>query len=671
MSSTILDGLDPQQRAAAEAVEGAVVIRAGAGSGKTRTITHRIAYACAVEAHHPRSGLALTFTNRAAGEMRSRLGELGVAGVQVRTFHSAALRQLRHFWPRVVNGPLPRIAPRSDGLFEQAAASANLTFEAGRLRSVTDAIESLRLQRHSASTIEPDMLGSLDVDAVDAIRLWRAYDQVKTDTGVLDFTDVLEVTSGLFSVHPELLREVHRTYTWFTVDEYQDVSPLQWDLLRAWRGEREQVCVVGDANQTIYGFAGATPSYLLQFTDEFPNAESFELTNCYRSTPQIVQRANALMSSAPTFLELTSRRSPGEEPDISVFTDDAAEARGVAEQIANRITAGIDPRQIAVLFRTNAQSAAIEMALADRGVAVVLRGGDRFFERPEVKEALLRLRMAPASDAPVADTVPLLLTEMGWSEQIPSGAHRARWESLATIIAMAKDARWSSIAAFVDHLAERARVEFAPAPFGVTLSTLHASKGLEWGAVYLIGCSEGLLPLDGADIDEERRLAYVGMTRASNALHISWATKRHAGSTQERVGSRFFTGQDDWAPHAMEPAAVTPTMRPQRRGPACCRVCGRALTTASERTVLRCSDCPTTIDLALATTLTTWRTAVAQARGVPQFQVLTDAAITAIAERRPTDITALMDIPGTRWLGEEGSAVIALVDESRHPLDEH
>lgn len=648
-----------------------MVIRAGAGSGKTRTITHRIAYACATDAHDPRAGLALTFTNRAAGQMRARLAELGVAGVQVRTFHSAALRQLRHFWPRVVNGALPRIAPRSDGLFEQASASANLMLDAGRLRSVKEAIESLRLQRHGATTIEPEVLGSLDVDADDVIRLWRAYDQVKTDTGVLDFTDVLEVTSGLFSVHPELLRDVHRTYTWFTVDEYQDVSPLQWDLFRAWRGHHDQVCVVGDANQTIYGFAGATPSYLLQFTDEFPAAETFELTNCYRSTPQIVQRANALMSSAPTFLELTSRREDGEEPDITVFTDDAAEARGIAEHIADRIATGVDPRQIAVLFRTNAQSAAIEMALADRGVAVVLRGGDRFFERPEVKEALLRLRTAPPSEATVADRVPHLLVDMGWSEQIPSGAHRARWESLATIVAMARDAAWPSMASFVDHLAERARVSDAPAPFGVTLSTLHASKGLEWGTVYLIGCSEGLLPLDGADIDEERRLAYVGMTRASDALHISWATRRHATSTQERIGSRFFTGQDDWAPRAVTPAAVTPTARPRRRGPATCRVCGRALTTASERTVLRCAECPSTIDLALATALTTWRSAVAESRGVPQFQVLTDAAITAIAERSPQDITELMDIPGTRWLGEEASAVVALVAESRHPLDEH
>jgi DNA helicase-2/ATP-dependent DNA helicase PcrA len=667
VSLAILDSLDDQQRAVAEAVEGPVVVRAGAGTGKTRAITHRIAYACAIGAHDPHRSLALTFTNRAAGEMRARLAGLGVEGVQVRTFHSAALRQLRYFWPRVVQGALPRIAPRSDGLFERAAVSANLRMSKDVLRQAREGIEALRLQRQSANSADVTALEAMNIDPAAAISLWRAYDQLKVDSGVIDFTDVLEVTAGMFAVHPELLNEVHRTYNWFTVDEYQDVSPLQWDLLRAWRGRQEAVCVVGDANQTIYGFAGATPSFLLGFVQEFPGALDLELTHCYRCTPQIIQRANALMAAAPTFMKLRSERPSGPEPDITMYADDRAEAEGIASAIAASIERGEDPRTIAVLFRTNAQSTQVQLAFANHGIPTVLRGGDRFFDRPEVKEAILRLRLA---SGPMPDAVVEVLGEMGLQDQPPQDQDRAKWESLSTIAAMARDDEWPDASAFVAHLLLRAQVEHVPVPYGVTLSTLHAAKGLEWSTVYLAGCSEGLLPIEsaGADIDEERRLAYVGITRARDALHISWARARRFDGPAERICSRFFSGADIWGSSKSANVEIASVSMREHTGPAVCRVCGRALSTPNERTLLRCEMCPSQVDEVLREILVTWRSGVATQLGLPVFQVLTDQAIQAIAEHPPRNIDELRAIPGTRWLGDHGQTVLVLIGEAGYPL---
>jgi DNA helicase-2/ATP-dependent DNA helicase PcrA len=671
VSFAILDALDDQQRAVAEALEGPVAVRAGAGTGKTRAITHRIAYACVTGAHDPRQSLALTFTNRAAGEMRARLSSLGVEGVQVRTFHAAALRQLRYFWPRVVQGGLPRIAPKTDPLFDQAAQRAQLRLGSDLLRQGRETIEALRMKRQSPNSWDPEVIKTVDcdIDEADLLKLWRAYEQVKVDAGVMDFTDVLEVTFGMFSVHPELLAQVHRTYSWFTVDEYQDVSPLQWDLLTAWRGRHQSICVVGDANQTIYGFAGATPNYLLEFAHEFATGTTLELTHCYRSTPQIVDRANQLMARASTFMPLTSTREAGPEPTVTVYASDGAEAAGVAAAIAERLAQGVDPRGIAILFRTNAQASLMELAFADAGIATVLRGGDRFFERPEVKEAMLRMR-AGTQQGDVPHSVKVILGEMGWSETTPDSRQRARWESLATIVAMSRDHEWPDLASFAEHLFMRARVEHIPVPFGVTLSTLHAAKGLEWSEVFIIGCSEGLLPLDSpnVDIDEERRLAYVGITRASDALHISWARSRRPDGPGERICSRFFSGSDTWITKAATPRAQVLAHVRQQAPPASCRLCGRGLTTASERTVMRCFSCPSDLDAELLANLITWRSGAAQKRSLPEYQVLTDQAAAAIAELRPRTAEDILVIPGTRWLGDGLVEVLGIISEAGYPL---
>ena len=671
----VLKGLDDEQRAVAEAVDGPVLVLAGAGTGKTTAITHRIAYAVATSAHEAQRSMAVTFTNRAAGQMRSRLAELDVEGVQVRTFHSAALRQLRHFWPRVAGSrQLPNVTANTKVMFDRALQRAGCKVSSEQLRQVRDGIEALRMQRQGMGTITEEIAAkaTADVDPADLIRIWRAYDEVKTEDSVLDFTDVLAATAGMYAMHPELLREVHRTYRWFTVDEYQDVSPLQWDLLRRWRGESRDVCVVGDANQTIYTFAGASANYLLDFADEFDDATSVQLTRCYRCTPSIVALANNVIRHAPTYIQLTAQRSGRTEPTVRSYPDDEAEAHAVADSIAEAIHEGVDPREIAVLFRINAQAGPLGLALQDRGIPIVTRGVDRFFQRPEIKEAMLRLRQASGED--VSGAVQAVI------EAMPKG-NAERIQSLATLHALARDVEQqfqaadtvASVSGFVAHLQSRARNEHVPTPYGVTLSTLHAAKGLEWSCVYLIGASDGLLPLDAADIDEERRLCYVGVTRAKDELHISWAAARSPGGPAYRTISPFFTD----APHSMQqptgPRPVAASQPRRQTAPARCRVCGRGLVTARERTMLRCAQCPVQTRPALVDALRYWRDGLARERGVPEFQVMTDQAIDAVAELLPQDVEGLLSIPGTRWLGGDALGVLAVVRDSEtgHPFIQH
>jgi len=669
-ASEVLRGLDDEQRAVAEATEGPVMILAGAGTGKTTAITHRIAYATVTGKHDARRTMAVTFTNRAAGNMRARLSDLGVSEVQVRTFHSAALRQLRHFWPRIApNRQLPRLAANPQPLLEQAAARAHLSMTQTHVRYAREGIDALRMRRVSASIVSEQQAASAagDLAPEDFIRLWRAYDEVKTESAVMDFTDVLAVTVGMFAMHPELLREVHRTYRWFTVDEYQDVSPLQWDLLQRWRGSSDEVCVVGDANQTIYSFAGASPNYLLEFGTQFDDATRVVLTRCYRSTPQIVAMANTVMATAPTFLELRSQRPDGIQPSVTEYSDDRAEVAGIADQIADALAGGLDPRDVAVLIRTNAQAAPFTAALTDRGIPVVTRGVDRFFQRPEVKEAMLRLRAATTSD--LVSTVRETLSAMPGASS----------DSAATLGALAEDlaAQYrdvgtvATVADFLAHMQERARQEHAPTPYGVTVSTLHAAKGLEWSLVFLAGWSEGLVPLDGADIDEERRLAYVGMTRARDRLEVSWATRRSVSDTPRMI-SRFLTGVGATVGTPSGPGPLEQSVSITRSSPAICRICGRALVSGRERTLMRCAHCPSTADPKLVESLRLWRRTCAITRDVPEYQVLTDVAIEAVAELKPRSTEALLSIPGTRWLGSDASNLLEVVGgvEAGHPFVE-
>src|SRR3954452_13800423 len=389
-AEVVLAGLDEQQRAAASAVVGPVCILAGAGTGKTRTITHRIAYGVHTGVYVPEQVLAVTFTARAAGELRARLSALGVGGVQARTFHAAAMRQLRYFAPRVLGGPLPPLVDNKLRLVATAASRARLSTDRTSLRDLASEIEWAKTTlatpeeyavRARAAGREPPF------EPAAVAQVYSGYESAKQRDGVLDFEDLLLVTAYALEEHQDVARQVRAQYRHFVVDEYQDVNPLQQRLLDAWLGGRAELCVVGDPNQTIYSFTGADPDYLLGFPDRYPDAEVVKLERDYRSTPQVVSLANRLIGQAPRRkglpgLRLLGQRPEGPEPRFTEHEHEPAEAAAVAARCRALVDAGTPAAEIAVLFRINAQSEVYENALTEAGVPYVLKGGERFFERP-------------------------------------------------------------------------------------------------------------------------------------------------------------------------------------------------------------------------------------------------------------------------------------------------
>jgi len=678
---SVLDGLDAEQRAVAEALDGPVMVLAGAGTGKTRAITHRIAYGVLTGEHDPRRTLAVTFTNRAAGELRSRLRSLGAEGVQARTFHAAALRQLRYFWPRISDRAFPDLMPSKASLVATALSANDLSPDTSLVRDVSGDIEWARVNFLDQHTL----VGATDsrelsLEPAQLARVLAYYEEAKSDRGVIDFEDVMLVLVGALSSDHSIAREVRTAYRWLTVDEYQDVNPVQHALLKLWLGDRDDICVVGDPSQTIYSFTGARSDYLIGFPKEYPGSTTVRLVRCYRCSPQIVTLANGVIhagSSSATAVTLTSQLDDSSEPEIDVFDDDVAEAAAVAQRIKASIDSGVRPRDIAVLYRINAQQVEVESALADAGVPITVRGSERFFERGEVREALTRLRgaaRAGASDA--QDTVAAVidvLSAMGWTAEQPTttGAVRERWESLAAIVELARESGAADLSEFVEYVDERASVQFAPVPDGVTLASIHAAKGLEWRDVHLIGCSDGLLPLQHAEsaesIEEERRLLYVAVTRAQRELRLSWARARQPGGRANRQVSRFLTrlsslpGADQSSVH--RDAGQRASKRRSRRGPAACRLCGKALVTPGERTIGRCQVCPATFDEEFLEQLKQWRIEHARERSVPAYVVFTDATLIAIAEQLPTDTDALASIPGVgpAKLEAYGAEIVELV----------
>jgi DNA helicase-2/ATP-dependent DNA helicase PcrA len=526
------------------------------------------------------------------------------------------------------------------------------------------------------------------MDVTATARLLQTYEDVKSERGVIDFEDVLLVTAGVLQDHPRIAEEVRRQYRHFVVDEYQDVSPLQQRLLELWLGGRDELCVVGDASQTIYSFTGATPRYLLDFPRRFESARVVKLVRDYRSTPQVVALANGLLARVPAAqrharLELVAQRPSGPAPSFTEYADDVAEATGVAAAAKRLVADGVRASEIAVLFRTNAQSEPLEQAMTDAGLPYVLRGGERFFSRREVREAIMLLRgAARAADPgqPLGEAVRDVLGSNGWQPTAPSasGAVRERWESLNALAGLADELAQkrpgAGLPELVAELDERAAARHAPTVEGVTLASLHSAKGLEWQAVFLVGVSEGLLPISMAEgpdaVEEERRLLYVGITRAREHLAVSWAGARTPGARASRRPSRFLTGlrpeqaADGGSSGERGGAGETSGRRTARaRRAARCRTCGVALSTGAERKVGRCDNCPPTYEEGTFEALRSWRSAVATAAGIPAFVVFTDATLVALAEQRPDDDTGLAAIPGIGATKREryGAQVLAVL----------
>ncbi len=540
-----LSGLDERQLEAVTTLRGPLAVLAGAGTGKTRVITHRIAHGVETGAYSPGRVMAVTFTAKAAGEMRGRLRALGVEGVAARTFHAAALAQLNFFWPQLAGGPAPSIADKKVKLLAHAADGIGLSPDVATLRDIASEIEWRKVSMMSIeayAAARPRGVGRLDVARV--VDLQRAYEKLKDERGQLDFEDVLLACAGMLEAEPHVTQAVREQYRHFTVDEFQDVSPLQHRLLELWVGDRKDLCVVGDASQTIYSFAGADARFLLEFPRRHESAKVVQLETNYRSDAPVLAVANGLMRDRPGALVLTSARGEsGVVPEATEFADEVEEARAVARRIGAQLARGIDPRSVAVLYRAHAQSAELLRALADAGIAATVLGGRRFFDLPEVRQAVMELRAAAVApdERGFTETVRFILRERGLTSEPPDagGALRDAWEARAAVLRLAEEApEGTTLRTFTDDLMARAKAQDEPALRTVTLATLHAAKGLEWDHVHLVGLAEGLLPISYAttfeQIDEERRLAYVGITRAGRTLSLSWAR-----GSRERQVSRF------------------------------------------------------------------------------------------------------------------------------------
>ena len=512
-ATKILEGLDEAQRRAATALQGPVRIIAGAGAGKTRTVTRRIAYACATGAWDPSRTLAVTFSVKAAAEMRARLTALGIGEtVTAATFHSAALRQLRDVWADICEAPFPHLVEDQRDLINRAftRASGRSGMDPLAARDIQAEINWAKISLVSASDYATvvDKAGRVPPAGLDAEHfcdVYEAYEQEKTSRGEIDFDDILLLACHVLDDFPQEAARIRSDIGWLTVDEYQDVSPLQHRLMTLWLGggdhapTNRNICVVGDPAQTIYSFAGASSYDLLAFADEFgPLSADIKLATDYRSTPQVVACANAVLAGAPDredYLKLASAREKGVAIGRMVYASDQEEARAVAMRIARMMkNDGVKASDCAILTRINAQQQVCCAALHAAGIRYRVR------------------------------------RDTGWRQSVVA----------SDVMQQRMLAEALNLAEIPDRRGEAARTADDA---GVTISTIHAAKGLEFKHVFLIGCSEGLLPFgapaSGDALEEERRLMYVGITRAEDSLQLSYARSKDGYGARQRQPSRF------------------------------------------------------------------------------------------------------------------------------------
>ena len=657
----MLADLDEEQRAAVLAPPGPLVIIAGAGTGKTRTIVHRLAYRCLEDGLDPASVLAVTHSTKAAGELRDRTRRLGVGDVSARTFHSAARRLLTRHWEATGRGGTLELLDSKYGLIRTVAE--RLLGPAG-----TDTVFDLASEigwaksRLTTPADYPEAVAQVDRvvprDAAEIAQVFALYETEKERIGRIDFEDLLTVASDLLGRHEVVAAEVRQTYRCLVVDEYQDTDPAQQQFLEAVLGGGRDICVVGDPNQSIYQFKGAEPSILGQFASRHPGTTTVRLVRDYRSTPQVVAWANRLITARPADA-LVGQRAGGPAPQIAAVENEAAEERFVIRQISRLMAEGTPAQEIAVLYRFNAQSARFEAALTGAGIPYNVADNERFFERPEIREPLKVFgRLARSTpDAPGLDLLRQVLVESGFDPASPppgSGAARSRWEAVAALVdllAHQSGADEVSAEGLLVEINRRATEAHAPTQGGVTLATLHKSKGLEFDAVFCVALIEGSLPSAYAkspeQLEEERRLFYVGLTRARVHLFVSWSKERPGPKGQIWKGrpSHFL---DELEPPPAPKSAWVAGRRagPQRSAgssipsPSTCAQCGSDLKGMPARRLGRCSlDCLTGDHARLAEVLMAWRIEVAATMGMPINDLASDRALFAI----------ISDPPGTHF----------------------
>jgi DNA helicase-2/ATP-dependent DNA helicase PcrA len=671
-SARLLEGLNEAQREAASIATGPLAIIAGAGSGKTRVISHRAAYAIETGAVAADRVLLVTFTEKAATEMVSRMSALGHPGVAARTFHAAALAQLRHFWPSRHGGsPAPAILDSKARLLVPLARRLPGGYAFTTVKDLAEAIEWAKVRRIAPEQWEAEGADRAPIPANLFARLYADYERGKVRAGVIDFEDMLVETVRLLETDAEAAELVRSRKTWFSVDEYQDTNALSERLLELWLGESRDLAVVGDPDQTIYSFTGATPAFLVEFERRHPGARVVALNENYRSSPEILALANRLVEPGMRGA-LRATQPMGVTPTIRRYPTAEAEIDSIVEAIARLTSAGTEPSEIAVLVRINAQLPEIEAALTRAGIPFRVRG-QRFFERPEVREArrLLARTKLEATGPGLARAVRALFVERlgldGAGDGGRQGSEAAeRAASLELLVDLVKDlAGENGGLALPDVVAEldrRDAGEAEGAGGGVNLLTYHRAKGLEWDAVFLPALEEGLLPIRQAkeedQVAEERRLLYVGITRARRHLALSWAARRvgQQGKEGARKPSRFLDALDS-SPAARRSHAVGAAMANQAGG---VRPRIRALERDSNGLS---SGISSPADAALLEALHGWRRARARADAVPAYVVAHDALLVEIAAARPRSATALQSIKGMGPAKVEryGDDILALI----------
>lgn len=535
-STELLAQLDDDQAAAATALNGPVAIIAGAGSGKTRTISHRIAYGIQTGAYSASRVFALSYTNKAAAEIRTRLRSLGAGDVAVRTFHSAALAQLQYFWPQLTESFAPKLVTNKGGLIQEVLSEMGIRPSQDLKSTLQAEVEFLR---YSMQDIDKYQDSGRQIDGLSHEKFaefFKNYELFKQKRRVIDWEDALLLTVGLLRDQPRMLAHVQQQYRFFTVDEYQDISPLQQALLETWLGERQELCVVGDPRQTIYSFAGARSDFLTGFDARYPEAAVFELNKNYRSSSEIVGLANRISPATP----LDPMRRVHSAPSFASFQTASEEAAGVIDQITKALSQRVPAREIAVLARTNSQLEPIESELRARGVDYQVRGSGRFFKKPEVSMALGAIRALQSAELsePLFAEVSKIVTALGWQSQ---GERNEKWQALNWFFEVLEEINPSSLEEYLRELDERERSGHEPVRDAVMLATIHGTKGLEFEMVFLIGINQGYFPIGYAKTDQEKaeelRLLYVAVTRAKDFLQLSHRQDRPASEFIQRFDS--------------------------------------------------------------------------------------------------------------------------------------
>jgi DNA helicase II / ATP-dependent DNA helicase PcrA len=658
----LLEDLNPAQREAVVTTRGPLAILAGAGTGKTRVISRRAAYAIATDAVTADQVLIVTFTDKAAGEMVDRLAGLGLPGVVARTFHAHALSQIRHFWPSRHDGAsLPDLLDTKLPILIRIARGLPGHYRFTAVRDLATEIEWAKSRGIGPAGYEAAAVDRTPPIPADLMRrVFGDYERAKSRGNRIDFDDLLTFTADLLANDEEAAAIVRSRKSWFSVDEYQDTSPLQQRLLELWAGASTDVSVVGDEDQTIYTFTGATSSYLTGFAERHPGARIVALTENYRSSPQVLDLANRLLAGEGRTKGLTATRPDGPPPTFDHHPNADAELAAIVRRIRAWLgegaaeATGIDAAEIAILVRMNAQLAPLEEALTRAGIAYVVRG-IRFYERREIVAAVAALRRARIeSNGPMlAEAIrDLLAKELGHDAAAPPETARGddareRAAALETFLAIVDELVAADPAtdaeAVLAELRRRAVHEREGSSNGVNLLTYHRAKGLEWDAVILPMLEDGSLPIrqaidDPAALAEERRLLYVGITRARRLLNISWADRRETrGRDARRQRSRFLDGLLPASPRRVVQHRDRFAVPAARRSP---------------------NHDP------LLAALRAWRTSRARIDAVPAFVVFHDQTLAAIADLRPASLAALRRVQGIgpAKLDKYGDEILAVID---------